>query len=212
MLPCFRQTTPGVEEALNVGRSINPISEPMEIKMSYYTSLINRKFRDVVGKRYDAVLREYSEFLLTEEEMQVAEVSSILIPLDIFVEDVPPELYEVLSAYDADVTLAYIIDAHVYNIIKETLNESSADELRVKREEYGHSLLSKISDKLEEAGVDSQQRLFLGNKGEDVEKMVGNYDLIALSKSYGAEHGETKDISPLVIRLTQKMTIPTLIY
>jgi len=53
--------------------------------MGYSSSLIQRKFKDIVGRRYDSVLKDYSEFLLTDEEMLVPEVRSILVPLDLFV-------------------------------------------------------------------------------------------------------------------------------
>jgi len=56
--------------------------------MGYSSSLIQRKFKDIVGRRYESVLKEYSEFLLTEEEMLIPEVRSILIPLDLFVHDI----------------------------------------------------------------------------------------------------------------------------
>ena len=85
--------------------------------MGYSSSLIQRKFKDIVGRRYEAVLKDYSEFLLTDEEMLVPEVRSILIPLDLFVHDITDEAIEVLSAYNATITLAYITDAGVIELL-----------------------------------------------------------------------------------------------
>jgi len=50
--------------------------------MGLFSSLIQRKFKSIAGKRYERVLREYREFLLTEEEMVFPEIKSILMPLD----------------------------------------------------------------------------------------------------------------------------------
>jgi hypothetical protein len=180
--------------------------------MGYYSSLIQRKFKDVVGHRYESVLREYSEFLPTEEEMVVPEIRSILIPLDIFVKEIPRELVEVLSAYDADVSLAYITDAQVYAIIEKTLDKGAGDEFLRKKEDYGQKLLDRISADLAAAGIAVHSRMFSGHKGEDVEKMAGSFDMVALSKSYGAERTEGFPVSPLALRITQHLKIPTIIY
>ena len=153
----------------------------------YYSSLIQRKFKDTVGTRYQDVLREYQEFLLTEELMQVPEVKKILIPLDVFVKDVPKSLYNVLSAYEGEITLVYITDSPVYSVIRETLSDELANEFLKKKEQYGHDLLDTLTKELQQIGFTVHQRLFTGHKGEDVEKMAADFDLIALSKSYGYE-------------------------
>ena len=153
----------------------------------YYSSLIQRKFKDTVGTRYQDVLREYQEFLLTEELMQVPEVKKILIPLDVFVKDVPKSLYNVLSAYEGKITLVYITDSPVYSVIRETLSDELANEFLKKKEQYGHDLLDTLTKELQQIGFTVHQRLFTGHKGEDVEKMAADFDLIALSKSYGYE-------------------------
>ncbi len=180
--------------------------------MGYYSSLIHRKFKDMVGTRYEDVLREYGEFLLTEELMKVPEVHKILIPLDIFVKDIPENLYDVLSAYDADITLVYITDSQVYSIIKETLSTELAEEFLKKKERYGHDLLDTFTGELQQIGFTVHQRLFSGHKGEDVEKMAGDFDLIALSKSYGSEQTEHYPVSPLAIRISQHVKKLTLLY
>jgi hypothetical protein len=180
--------------------------------MGYYSSLIKRKFKDVVGHRYESVLKEYSEFLPTEEEMAVPDIRSILIPLDIFVKEIPRELIEVLSAYDADVSLVYITDAQVYAIIQETLDREAGDEFLRKKEEYGQRLLDRISADLTAAGIAVHSRMFSGHKGEDVEKIAGTFDMVAISKSYGAERTEGYPVSPLALRITQHLKVPTVIY
>jgi hypothetical protein len=182
------------------------------IKMGYYSSLIQRKFKDMVGTRYQDVIREYSEFLLTEELMRVPEVRKILIPLDIFVKDIPDDLYEVLSAYDAEITLAYITDSQVYSIIQETLTDELANEFLTKKERYGHELLDTLTKELQQLGFTVHQRLFTGHKGEDVEKMAVDFDLIALSKSYGSGPTEHYPISPLAIRISQHVKKLTMLY
>jgi hypothetical protein len=180
--------------------------------MGYYSSLIQRKFKDTVGTRYQDVLREYGEFLLTEELMRVPEVRKILIPLDIFVKDIPDNLYDVLSAYDAEITLAYITDTQVYSIIRETLTDELAEEFLKKKEGYGHDLLDTLTKELQQIGLTVHQRLFTGHKGEDVERMAADYDLIALSKSYGAEKTEHYPVSPLAIRISQHVKKLTMLY
>ncbi|NYT04998.1 MAG: universal stress protein [Methanomicrobiales archaeon] len=181
--------------------------------MGYYTSLIQRKFKDVVGKRYESVLREYGEFLLSEEEMVVPEIHSILLPLDIFVKEIPPSLYEVLSAYEgARVSLVYITDAQVYSVISEVLSAGAGEEFMRKKEEYGHVLLNQVSGELAAAGIESTQRMFTGHKGEDIEKLASSHDLVALAKSYGSEKTEHYPISPLAIRIAQRLKKPTILF
>jgi hypothetical protein len=153
--------------------------------MGYSSSLIQRKFKDIVGKRYNSVLKEYSEFLLTEEEMIVPEVRSILMPLDIFVQEIPDGLLEILSAYDATVSLVYITDAKVMEILERTLNHASTEEFRRKKEEYGQKLLNTAIAKFEEHGLSTRTRIFVGHKGDDVIRMANDFDLVALSRRYG---------------------------
>lgn len=180
--------------------------------MGYYSSLIQRKYKDLVGKQYDRVLKEYSMFLLTEEEMTIAPVRSILMPLDVYVKSVTPTLYEVLSAYDAKITIVYITDAQVVSILKQTLDEAAALEFLKRKEAQGQQLLDRVGAELRAAGIGSQQRMFAGRKGEDIERMTPDYDLVVLSRSYGAEITESTPVSPLVLRISQTITKPTIIY
>jgi hypothetical protein len=180
--------------------------------MGYYSSLIQRKFKDTVGTRYEDVLREYGEFLLTEELMQVPEVKKILMPLDVFVKEVPQSLFDVLSAYEGEITLAYITDSQVYSVIRQTLSDEVADEFLKKKEQYGHDLLDTLTKELQQIGFSVHQRLFTGHKGEDVEKMSADFDLIALSKSYGYEQTENYPVSPLALRIAQHVKKMTMLY
>ncbi|HQD24972.1 universal stress protein [Methanoculleus thermophilus] len=180
--------------------------------MGYPSSLIQRKFKDIVGRRYEAVLKEYGEFLLTDEEMIIPEVRSILMPLDLFVQDITDEAIDVLSAYDATISLAYITDARVIELIEETLDHESMKEFLAKKEEEGQKLLKQIAARLEEHGFSTQSRMFVGRKGDDVVRMASNFDMVALSRRYA--HGTETDpsISPTVLRICQRVEIPAFIY
>jgi nucleotide-binding universal stress UspA family protein len=180
--------------------------------MGYSSSLIQRKFKDIVGKRYETVLKEYSEFLLTEEEVLVPEVHSILVPLDFFVHDIPDEAIDVLSAYDATISLAYITDAGVVELLERALNQSSTEEFRARKEEYGRKLLARTEAKLKEHGFTIQTRMFVGHKGDDVVQMAKNHDMVALSRRYADGESTDASISPIVLRICQRVEIPALIY
>jgi nucleotide-binding universal stress UspA family protein len=180
--------------------------------MGYYSSLIKRKFKDLVGSKYDTVLKEYSEFLLTEEQMLAPEIHSILMPLDNFVRKVPPELYDVLSAFDAEVTLVYITDSQTIAAIEEILEKEAGQEYLRKNEEYGRRLLNEISGQLKAAGLSSHIRIFAGQKGEDIEKMAEKFDLLVLSETYGAERTERYPVSPIALKISQHVRIPTIIF
>lgn len=182
--------------------------------MEYFKSLINRKFKDIVGSRYKDVLKEYREFLLTEEEAVICNFKKILIPLDIFVSDIPESLYDLLTAFDdTEVSLVYITDSSVVSIIGEILGEEAGSEYRTKKEEYGQNLLKSLSGELNERGFSSVNiRLYAGHKWDDVEMMSENYDLVAISKKYGGGMGDENEISPVAQRLVQQMNISTVLY
>ncbi|MGC9434607.1 MAG: universal stress protein [Methanomicrobiales archaeon] len=180
--------------------------------MGYYTSLIQRKFRDVVGSRYQTVMREYNQFLPSEEEMVVPDIRRILMPLDFFVQTIPDEYYEVLSAYDATVTLVYIIDAQTRALIAETLDEEAAAEFCKSKEEYGRTMLQQVSTRLASAGLTAESRLFIGDKADDVCKLSEGADLLALSRSYGGVHTDRNQLNPLTGIICQEAGIPALLY
>ncbi|MDT8358124.1 MAG: universal stress protein, partial [Methanomicrobiaceae archaeon] len=176
--------------------------------MGYYSQLIRRKFKDVVGKRYEDVMREYGEFLLSEEQMIPPKVKSILMPLDIFVHEIPPELYEVLSAFTCPVSLVYITDIQTVSVIETVLDKKASDEYLRKKESHAAELLDRVTRELEAKGLDSHRRIFTGQKGEDVEKMSETHDLLLLSKSFGAERTEGYPVSPIALRISQHVKIP----
>ena len=180
--------------------------------MGYSSSLIQRKFKDIVGRRYEAVLKDYSEFLLTDEEMLVPEVRSILIPLDLFVHDITDEAIEVLSAYNATITLAYITDAGVIELLEQALNHASTEEFRTKKEEYGRELLDRTMAKLNDHGFMVQTRMFVGHKGDDVVRMAKNHDMVALCRRYADGESTETSVSPIVLRICQRVETPALIY
>ncbi len=181
------------------------------IEMGYYSSLINRKFRDVVGNRYEGVLKDYRDFLLTEEEV-VKEIKKILLPLDIFVKSIPENLYDLISIYDAEVTLLYISDRDTAAIVSEILGKDAAEEYIQKKEKFGYSLMEEISDELEKRGIKSKQRLFSGHKLDDIEKISGDFDLVAISLSYGGGRGDENEISPVAQRLVHQVNTAVVLY
>ncbi|WFN37297.1 hypothetical protein L1994_02605 [Methanomicrobium antiquum] len=179
--------------------------------MGYYSSLINRKFKDVVGNRYEGIIKEYKEFLLTEEEV-VKDVKTILLPLDIFVKEIPNTLYELLSIYGAEVTLVYIVDRDAIAMVKEILGEDSAKEYAEKKEKHGYKLIEKISAELEDRGISSKERLFAGHKLDNIETMSNDFDLVAISKSYGGGRGDENEISPVSQRLISQINAAAVLY
>lgn len=180
--------------------------------MGYSSSLIQRKFKDIVGRRYDSILKDYSEFLLADEEMLVPEIRSVLVPLDLFVHDITDEAIDVLSAYDATITLAYITDAEVIELLEQALDRESTDEFRVKKEEYGQKLLERTAAKLEDRGFTTQMRMFIGHKGDDVVRMAKNHDMVALCRRYADGESTDVSVSPIVLRICQRVESPALIY
>lgn len=181
--------------------------------MGYFTSLLQRKFKDVAGKRYDMIAREYREFLLTEEEMVVPEVSSILMPLDYFVKEIPPALYETLSSYEgAKVTLVYIIDMEVIRIVEDSLDEKAIAEFRQKRESFGEDLLRRAISSLEGTGLSVTSRMFSGKKFDNILELMKDYDLVAVSKTYGTQTTEIAPLSAVTLRLAQMANTPIIVY
>ncbi|AHF80822.1 hypothetical protein [Thermococcus paralvinellae] len=181
--------------------------------MGLFSSLIRRKFKNVAGKRYERILKEYKEFLLTEEEMVLPEIKSILMPLDRFINEVPAEVYDTLSAYkEAKILLVYIIDAQVFHMIEHTLGRKASEDFRKNEERYGMTLLEKIASTFEELDMSTQLRLFFGDKSEDVIKLSEKHDMLVLSKAYGSEITKTHPLSPIVLKIVQHVDIPIIIY
>ncbi|WP_265581026.1 universal stress protein [Methanofollis aquaemaris] len=175
--------------------------------------MIQRKFKDVAGKRYDTVVKEYREFLLTEEEAVVPEVASILMPLDYFVKEIPPALYETLSTYKgATVSLVYIIDMEVIRIVEDSLDEAAIQDFKQKRENFGEELLKQTVSELEAEGLSVKSRLFSGKKYENILELAGDHDMIVVSKQYGASTTEISPLSSVTLKLAQTADIPIIVY
>jgi uncharacterized protein YbcI len=180
--------------------------------MGYYSSLIQRKFKDLVGSRYEAIRTEYSDFLVSEEEMKVSPVTSVLVPVDIFVKDIPEKLTELLAAYEARVHLVYIIDRRTEDIIGEMVGEERKLEFIRKKEDYGRTILDIFTKKLETKGLSVQKSLFSGSKTEDVLRMSREYDLVALSRAFGAPGSENMPLSPAVSHIGRRTERSVVIY
>jgi len=181
--------------------------------MGLFSSLIQRKFKDIAGKRYERVLKEYRDFLLTEEEMVLPEIKSVLIPLDRFIGEIPVDVYDTLSAYrDAKFVLLYIIDIHVSYMIEQTLGVKASEEFKKKEKEEGMKLLGKISRNFEALGINPQLRLFFGDKSRDIISLAQKHDLLVLSKAYGSEITKTHPLSPVVLKIVQHVNIPVIVY
>ena len=180
--------------------------------MAYYSGLIKRKFKDVVGSRYETVQQEYHEFLPTEEELLPREIKKILFPLDISVEGITTELCELIAVYEADVSLMYVTDARIYAIIQDALNPQAGEDFRIKKEEYGAALMDRIESCLEPLGARVHRRMFLGDKIEDVIKATNDYDMIIIPKTYGSHDPTSKEVSPISMVLAQSVRLPTVVY
>lgn len=180
--------------------------------MGLYSSFIGRKFKHIAGKKYEDIMRHYREFLLTEEERQIPEINSILMPLDRYVKNVPTEVYETISAYEANILLVYILDSQIFELVRQTLSPEASEEFKRREEMIGEELLNTVAKKLESYGLKVQRRLFFGNKSDDVIRMAENYDLLAISRNYGSEITKTSPISPLVLRIVQHLNIPVIVY
>jgi len=180
--------------------------------MGYYSGLIKRKFKDVVGSRYETVMQEYHEFLPTEEELLPREIKKILFPLDISVQGVTEELCELIGIYDADVSLMYITDAKIFAIIQEALGPQAGEDFRMKKEEYGTDLMDRIEACLEPQGARVHRRMFLGDKIEDVVRATTDYDMIIIPQTYGSHDPASREVSATSMVLAQSVRLPTVVY
>ncbi|AFL95466.1 hypothetical protein CL1_1267 [Thermococcus cleftensis] len=182
--------------------------------MGLFSSLINRKFKNIAGDRYEEISRRYREFLLLPEEFVLPEVHSILMPIDRFSGEIPEELYETLSAYlGASVTLVYISEKRTLSLIEQTLGKEEAEKLKRAKIEFAEGMLAKIAPRLEELGLRVERRYFIGSKGDDVIRLMGEgFDLLVVSRSYGSEVTRTSPVSPIVLKIVQHLDKPVLVY
>jgi len=181
--------------------------------MGWLHDIILRKFNNIAGTRYEEILKAYENFFLTEEELIIPEINSILLAFDRFSCKLPEELYETLTAFQgARITIVYIIDEAVFKIIRETLGEEEAFEFKRKEIAFAEEFLRAIEEKLRGLGFEWEREIIFGNKSEYVEDLAESYDLIMMSKHYGFESTRTHSVSPVVFRIVQHMKKPIILY
>lgn len=180
--------------------------------MGYYTSLLERKFRDRAGVKYEIILQEYKDFLPGNQEPKLSEIHSILMPIDMFVESIPVRLPFLLSVYEARACLVYIIDTDLLNLIRSEMNHREGEEFLEKRQIFADERLKKISFLLESAGIRTLTQRIVGNKDQNIIAMSEDHDLLVLSRYYGFHQVSHKGITPTILRISRKVEIPLLLY
>jgi hypothetical protein len=180
--------------------------------MSYYRALIERKFRDLAGSRYEQIQNEYRDFIPTEEELQVAPVKSILVLLDFFSGGLPGEVSGLLSTYHAPVTLVYLIDDQVLRVVSESLGTDTGARFLEHEEDQARDALKRICTLIEEAGTSCRSLVRTGTKGDEAQAQAQSTGLLVLGKKFGMTAGDNGDISPMVLRLQKAAPCPVIIY
>ncbi|NJF25218.1 universal stress protein [Thermococcus sp. Bubb.Bath] len=181
--------------------------------MGLFSELIDRKFRNIAERRYEGILEKYREFFLTEEEMIIPEINSILLVFDRYSEKPTKEVYDAISAYpEAEVCLLYTVDENVAMLIAATLGEEEAKKFREAETSYGETFLDEVNGKLKELGFETRSRLIFGNKSEEAILREEKYDLFVISRKYGTETSKTSPVSPLVIKIVQHIEQPVMVY
>jgi len=183
--------------------------------MDIFSKLIQRKFRNIAGERYEEIARRYREFLLLPEEFVLPEIRSILMPVDRFSGEIPSELYETLSAYSgASVTVVYISEKRTLSLIEQTLGKEEAEKLRRAKMEFAERLSHEIASRLEKHDLRVETRHFIGSKSDDVIELAERekFDLLVVSRSYGSEVTRTCPMSPVVLKIVQHVKIPVVVY
>ncbi len=180
--------------------------------MGYYDSLIRRKFTDLAGTRYDKILKEYADFLPTNEEFVIKPVSSVFMPLDYFSPVVPGHIPDTIAVYDAPVEIIYIIDKEAIRLVSDGLGTDAEEIFHKKEETLAGEYIRRALDLFEDAGVPVTSQVRTGIKGETTIALAGNYDLMAMGKKFGILTGEQFPASPAVLRIQQVTTCPVLIY
>lgn len=181
--------------------------------MSWLHDVILRKFNNIAGTRYEEILKAYENFFLTEEELVIPEINSILLVFDRFSEKVPEEVHETLSAFEeAAVQIVYVIDEGVLKMIRETLGEEAAEEFRKKEMAFAETFLKEVEEKLNDLNIKFSRKIAFGDKAEYVEGLARKYDLIVISRHYGSETTRTHRVSPVVFRIVQHVEKPVVLY
>ena len=181
--------------------------------MPDFRRLILRKFNDIAGSRYEEILKEYREFFLTEEEMEIPVVSSILMTVDRFSEKPPEELYDIVTAYPgAFIRVVYLVDKGLCSLIRETLGEKAAREFKAREERLGEEFLGEIAKRLSELRLEFTTELIFEDKASFVEESLGEHDLLIISRHFGSESLKTHNVSPLAFRIIQRIEKPVIVY
>jgi hypothetical protein len=181
--------------------------------MRYYEGLIKRKFKGLVGSKYETFQKEYREYMLTEEEMRPREIKKILLPLDFSVTSASKSVAELLSVYNnAVVTLIFITDAQVYDIIAASISDEAGMEYIRKKKDYGEDLLDEYENSFALHNISCKRRMIVGNKRQDVLKMAPDYDLIVLPKCYASNNPVSCTVSEDAIILAQSLGQSTIVF
>lgn len=181
--------------------------------MGWLHAIILRKFNNIAGTRYEEILKAYQNFFLTEEELVIPEINSILLVFDRFSEKVPEEVHETLSAFEgATLRVVYVIDEGVLKMIRETLGEEAAEEFRKKEMAFAETFLKEVEEKLGDLNIKFSRKIAFGDKAEYVEGLARKYDLIVISRHYGSETTRTHRVSPIVFRIVQHVDKPVVLY
>ncbi|WP_237710132.1 universal stress protein [Pyrococcus sp. ST04] len=182
--------------------------------LGLFSNIILRKFRNI-APRYEEIVRAYKEFLLTEEEFTIPKIEEIILPLDRYSEKPTETVLDYVSAYPGShILILYVIDGEVCRLIRETIGEEEAELFRKKELEKGEKALAEAKNLISSLNMEFSIELKLktGNKAEIVENIADNFDLIIISKHYGAETTKTHPVSPIVLRVLQNVKIPVLLY
>ena len=181
--------------------------------MVNFSELILRKFRNIAGSRYEEIMKAYQEFFLTEEELQIPVINSILFVVDRFSGEIPTGVFEVLSAYPhASVDVVYLVDSGLFSLIRETLGEEDAEKFREKEESLGRKVLEKIEKELSKLGMDFTVEITFADKVDFVEEKTESSDLLVISRHFGSESVKTHKVSPVVFRIVQGIKKPVIVY
>ncbi|WP_297548425.1 universal stress protein [Thermococcus sp.] len=181
--------------------------------MVNFSELILRKFRNIAGSRYEEIMKAYQEFFLTEEELQIPTINSILFAIDRFSGKIPDEVFDVVSAYPgAKVEVVYLIDSVLCGLIRETLGEDEARKFREKEEALGREILKKIESTLSELGMNFTMAIIFDDKVEFIENETESRDLLVISRHFGSESVKTHKVSPVVFRIVQGIKKPVIVY
>ncbi|AMQ17791.1 universal stress protein [Thermococcus peptonophilus] len=181
--------------------------------MGWLHDIILRKFNNIAGTRYEEILKAYENFFLTEEELVIPEINSVLLAFDRFSCKVSEEVYETISAFnEATVQVVYVIDEGVLKMIQETLGEEAAEEFREKEIAFAETFLRDVEKKLDELNFKFNRKIAFGDKAEYVKDLSKEYDLLVISRRYGSEATKTHRVSPVVFRIVQHVEKPVVLY